>query len=98
MPMSQQRSLHKPKTKHRGSWQIQEAKARFSELIETVLEKGIQKITKSGQEIAVILSLEEFKRYTESKESLLEFFKDSPCQEVDLEIRRNKTQARKVIL
>ena len=90
--------LHKRKTKHRGSWQIQEAKARFSELIDTVLEKGIQKITKSGQEVAVILSLEEFKRYEQSKESLIEFFKNAPCQDVDLEIERNKTHARKVLL
>ena len=44
------------------SWQVQDAKARFSELLEASLAEGPQIVTKRGVETAVILSIQEWRR------------------------------------
>jgi prevent-host-death family protein len=44
------------------SWPVQDAKARFSELLETCLKEGAQLVTKRGTEAAVLLPLAEWRR------------------------------------
>lgn len=78
----------------RNLWQIQEAKAQFSQLIREAEKKGYQVITKQGEPIAVLLSKQEFDKLTQSKDSLLDFFKSAPCQDVDLNIQRSKSVPR----
>lgn len=43
-------------------WQLQDAKARFSELIEDTLERGPQVVTRRGIDTAVVVSIEEWSR------------------------------------
>lgn len=43
-------------------WQVQEAKARFSELLDTTLKKGPQIVTRRGVEAAVLVPMDEWKR------------------------------------
>ncbi len=43
-------------------WQLQEAKARFSELIDDTLEKGPQMVTRRGVDTAVVVSIDEWHR------------------------------------
>lgn len=45
-----------------GSWKLQDAKARFSELLDTVLKKGPQVVTRRGVEAAVLVPMEEWRR------------------------------------
>jgi len=44
-----------------GTWPVQEAKARFSELMERALTEGPQTITRHGAERVVVLSIEEYR-------------------------------------
>ncbi|MCY4588677.1 MAG: type II toxin-antitoxin system Phd/YefM family antitoxin [Bryobacterales bacterium] len=44
------------------TWQVQDAKARFSELLETSLSEGPQIVTKRGEETAVLVSIDEWRR------------------------------------
>ena len=44
------------------TWQVQDAKARFSELLETSLAEGPQIVTKRGVETAVLVPIEEWRR------------------------------------
>ena len=44
------------------TWQVQDAKARFSELLETSLAEGPQIVTKRGVETAVLLPIDEWRR------------------------------------
>ena len=54
-------------------WQVQDAKARFSELLETSLVKGPQIVTKRGVEAAVLVPIEQWKRLEQiNKPSLKE--------------------------
>ena len=43
-------------------WQLQEAKARFSELIDDTLEKGPQVVTRRGIDTAVVVSIDEWRK------------------------------------
>jgi len=59
------------------SWALQDAKARFSELVDETLKKGPQIVTRRGVETVVVVPVEEWKRLKESskpsfKELLLE--------------------------
>ena len=44
-----------------ATWQIQEAKVRFSQLIEWAYSKGPQIITRHGRERAVVLSVDDYR-------------------------------------
>ena len=44
------------------AWQVQEAKARFSELLELSAKEGPQIVTKRGVETAVLVPIEEWRR------------------------------------
>ena len=43
-------------------WQVQDAKARFSEMLETSLAEGPQIVTKRGVEAAVLVPIEQWRR------------------------------------
>ena len=54
-------------------WQVQEAKARFSEMLETSLTEGPQIVTKRGVETAVLVPIEQWRRLEkQAKPSLKE--------------------------
>jgi prevent-host-death family protein len=43
-------------------WQVQDAKARFSEFLQTALKKGPQVVTRRGIETAVLVPIDEWNR------------------------------------
>jgi len=45
-----------------ASWQVQDAKARFSELLDATIEKGPQVVTRRGVETAVLVPIAEWNR------------------------------------
>ena len=79
-------------------WQLQEAKNRFSEVVEKALHKGPQIATRRGIDTVVILSVEEYRELTRPKMSLVEFFRKSPLRDVELDLERTKELAREVDL
>ena len=79
-------------------WQLQEAKARFSELVNEVIENGHQTITKNGHPVAVIISQEEFERIKGPENTLVEFFLEAPFPELDLDLERSKDVGRDIDL
>ena len=48
------------------AWKVQDAKARFSELLDTVLKKGPQMVTRRGVETAVVVPVEDWRRLQDS--------------------------------
>ena len=58
-------------------WQIQEAKAMFSKVVRSA-EQEPQIITVHGKESAVVLSMEEYRKLSSPKESLVGFMENSP--------------------
>lgn len=49
-----------------SSWQLQDAKSRFSEFLNAALKKGPQVVTRRGVETAVLVPIEEWRRMQQS--------------------------------
>jgi prevent-host-death family protein len=82
-------------------WQLQEAKARFSELFRLARERGPQRVTKHGREAVVILPAEEYARRAQPEAhtgSLAEFFAASPLRGSGIDLRRPRDLGRDVKL
>jgi antitoxin Phd len=60
------------------SWQLQEAKQKFSELVRRTLEDGPQVVTRHGEEVVVIVPAEEFRRMSEQKPDFKEYLMSAP--------------------
>jgi antitoxin Phd len=56
------------------SWQVQDAKARFSELLKAATEKGPQVVTRRGIETAVLVPIEEWRRVKKAARPSLKDF------------------------
>jgi antitoxin Phd len=78
-------------------WQVQEAKTRFSEVIEEAQSKGPQIITRHGAERAVVLSFDDFRSLTAHKPGLKEYLLDGPKFD-DFEIERDRDTGREISL
>ncbi|HLQ33971.1 MAG TPA: type II toxin-antitoxin system Phd/YefM family antitoxin [Chloroflexota bacterium] len=78
-------------------WQLQEAKQRFSEVVQRVLDEGPQVVTRRGQEVVVIVSASEFQRLTGRLPDFKEFLLSGPDLD-ELEIVQNKDASRRVEL
>jgi antitoxin Phd len=82
-------------------WQLQTAKARFSEVFRRARSEGPQWITRQGKEAVVILPAEEFERLTgrtRQPRSLVKFFADSPLAKLGIELERVPDYGRAVEL
>ena len=79
-------------------WQLQEAKNKFSNLVDKVLLEGPQIVTKHGKESVVIIAIEDYQKLTKPKTDLLTFFKKSPLAGIDLDVSRDKSSSRDVEL
>lgn len=81
------------------TWQMQEAKARLSEVVKRAEAEGPQDITLHGHSVAVMLSRAEFDRLAGTGESLVAFMRRSPLYGVDdVCIDRDKSPPREVAL
>jgi antitoxin Phd len=81
-----------------NQWPLQDAKNRFSELVDTARTHGPQTIMRRGKKTAVILSLEDFQTLTCAGDELVGFFAKSPLKGVKLDFERSSDTGREVKL
>ena len=74
-------------------WQLQEAKQRFSELIRQARSKGPQVVTRHGKDVAVVVSIDEYRRLAGDKPDFKQFLLAAPDLDA-LEIDRTRERAR----
>jgi antitoxin Phd len=79
-------------------WQLQEAKNKFSKLVELARQNGPQIVTKHGQEAAVLLSIDDYRRLVRPETGLVQFFQKSPLADAELDLTRSKETARDIEL
>jgi len=79
-------------------WQLQEAKNKFSDLVNKAQNKGPQVVTKHGKDAVVVLSIEDYKRLTKPKKNLVAFFQSSPLANTKLDLNRYKEPPRNIEL
>ena len=68
-------------------WQVQEAKAKFSELVQKAIDEGPQRVTRHGKEVAVVLSADEYRKLQSRRPGLLEVLMSGPEGEFELPSR-----------
>ena len=85
----------------RARWQLQEAKAQFSEVVRRAHSNGPQVITKQGRDEVVVIPVEQFRKLSaraRQPQSLAEFFAQSPLAHVELDLSRPRDHGRPVDL
>jgi len=80
------------------TWQLQEAKNRFSKLVEKAQHEGPQFVTKHGKESVVVLSVEEYRRIVAPKSNLFQFLQTSPLSETSISVERDRSFGRDIEL
>jgi antitoxin Phd len=93
--------MRRAKSSTHPRWQLQTAKARFSEVFRRARAEGPQYVTRQGKEAVVILPAEEFERLTErtrQPRSLVKFFAESPLAGSGINLERKPDYGRKVDL
>jgi prevent-host-death family protein len=70
-----------------GTWQLQEARRRFSELVEQALTAGPQRVTRDGKSAVVVVAEDEWRRLRDTKPPLGVLLACFPGAEDDLPIR-----------
>ena len=94
---SEARSLERPA----ATWQVQTAKARFSELFRRARTEGPQLITRQGKEGVVMIADEQYERLigtANQPKSLLQFFRESPLVGMELNFERERDEGRDIEL
>ena len=83
-----------------GFWLLQDAKARFSELVRRVHSEGPQHVTVHGRDEVVVISAEEFRRLKGDRrgDALIAVLQSSPYREIDIAPDRAKMPVREVDL
>ncbi|MDD5393701.1 MAG: type II toxin-antitoxin system Phd/YefM family antitoxin [Thiothrix sp.] len=79
-------------------WQLQDAKSKFSQLVDSAIHHRPQFVTKHGNNAVVILSFEDYVKFIKPKDDLVTFLKNSPLAESDLDFSRNKDMPRNIEL
>lgn len=87
-----------PRLRHDSEWQLQEAKNRLSQVVDSALHDGPQTITLRGKPAAVVVSFEEYRKLTLPRVGLSAFFEQSPLYGVELDASRNSELPREVDL
>ena len=80
-------------------WQVQTAKARFSEVFRLARTAGPQRITRQGKEGVVMISDEQYEQLklkSRQPKSLVQFFRESPLAGVELDLERDQDSGRDI--
>ncbi|HLX46545.1 MAG TPA: type II toxin-antitoxin system prevent-host-death family antitoxin [Bryobacteraceae bacterium] len=88
-------------TSKKPNWQIQTAKARFSEVFRLARTEGPQRITRQGKEGVVMISDEQYEKLvlkSRQPKSLVQFFRESPLVGINLDLTRDRDTGRDVEL
>jgi prevent-host-death family protein len=83
------------------TWQLQTAKARFSELFRLARTEGPQRITRQGKDAVVLLPAEQFEELvsrSRQPKSLVRFFRESPLLGLELDLDRERDTGRDIEL
>lgn len=81
-----------------GYWVLQDAKARFSELVRRVHSEGPQHVTVHGRDEVVVIAVEDFRRLQGSRtgSALVEAIQASPYREIEIDAPRMSMPVRDV--
>lgn len=81
------------------AWEMQTAKAKFSEVVKQAAEGAPQEMTLHGQPVAVLISSDLFEKLSGARNSLVDFMRRSPLAGLEeIQFLRDRCLPRKVRL
>ncbi len=78
-----------------NTWPVQDAKARFSELLDACVKEGPQLVTRRGAETAVLVPISEWKRLSSAARPSLKALLLSDFARADLELPQRGSARRR---
>lgn len=84
--------------KKQQKWQLQDAKNRFSEVVEDALRDGPQIITRRGADTAVVIAYDEWSRLTARRGRIVDVLRRAPRLPGGLDVERSRDTGRDVDL
>jgi prevent-host-death family protein len=87
MPTTSSKGSPSSRPKRPGRWPLQDAKARFSELVRRAQQEGPQHVSVHGRDSVVVLSEEDFQKLKGERSGrlLVELLATSPLKDVEIE-------------
>ena len=79
-------------------WALQDAKSKFSAVVNMACEVEPQIVTRHGQPVVVMLSYSEYRKLSEPARSPIDVLFGGPKIDGGLRTQRDKSAARKVVL
>ena len=76
------------------NWPLKDQKDELSQVVDEARRSGPQVITADGQETAVVLSIEEYRKLAGPADTLAEFFQRSPLRGSGIRIERDQDLGR----
>jgi len=63
-------------------WQLQEAKSKFSRVVEKACSEGPQFVTRHGDNTVVVIAYDDYQKLTTPEKCLVDFLRDSPFADI----------------
>lgn len=82
----------------KSRWQLQDAKNRFSEVVEHALREGPQTVTRRGEPVVVVVGYSDYRKRTRPKKSVAQVLRECPVSAEELDLKRLKDLPREVAL
>ena len=80
------------------AWALQDAKNRFSEVVDKACSDGPQTVTRRGLPTVVLVSVNDYRRLRQGTSALVDFLRKSPLRGIALDVKRARDLPRKVEL
>jgi prevent-host-death family protein len=77
-------------------WQLKDARANFSTLVDKAMSDGPQIVTRNGKKAVVVVSIEEWMRREHRRGDIVDFFANSPLREEGIEIEHHRDYPREI--
>jgi prevent-host-death family protein len=78
------------------TWQLKDARANFSTLVDKAISDGPQMVTRNGKKAVVVVSMEEWMRRERRRDDLVDFFANSPLREEAIDLERQRDFPREI--
>lgn len=79
-------------------WKLQDARAKFSKIIDSAIASGPQFVSRRGRKAAVVLSVAEYEQLVSLRPSFTQFLLDCPKMDQGFDIERQKDMPRDIDL
>lgn len=80
------------------TWALQDAKSRFSAVVNEACESGPQIVTRRGLPVAVLVSYEDYSKIDTARPTAVDILLGGPKIEGGLRLERDRSMAREVVL